>query len=68
MNQQLGIPRFSRRQKPKRTREAVPSSGQLAERFFELQRLRQKVREAESGQKSRPAGSTYFHGTCLSSV
>ena len=51
MNQQLGIPRFSRRQKPKKTREAVPSSGQLAERFFELQRLRQKVREAKSGQK-----------------
>lgn len=51
MNQQLGPPRSSRRQKPKEIREPVSSPGQLAERFFELQRLRQKVREAESGQK-----------------
>jgi hypothetical protein len=50
MNQQFGIPPSSRRQKSKKARETVPSLGQLAERFSELQRLRQKVREAESGQ------------------
>jgi hypothetical protein len=44
-------PKSSQRQKPKKSANPVPSCRQLAERFLQLQRLRQKVRAVESGQK-----------------
>jgi hypothetical protein len=53
MSQQLSPhPKSSRSQKLKKRANSLPSCRQLADRFVELQRLRQEVRAAESGQKA----------------
>jgi hypothetical protein len=43
----------SLRPKLKKKAKPVPSYGQLAEHFIQLQQLRQKVQAAESEQKAR---------------
>jgi hypothetical protein len=53
MSQQLSPrPKSPRRQKLKKRANSLPSCRQLADRFVELQRLRQEVRAAESGQRA----------------
>jgi len=53
MGQEINSAKSLRKKKTKTTCPP-PSCRQLAERFIELQRLRQKVRAAESGRKRRP--------------
>jgi hypothetical protein len=49
MTLRLAIKNFSKRQKRKRITGAVPSCSELAERFHQVQLLRNMVRAAEGG-------------------
>jgi hypothetical protein len=56
MGKQLDLPKTLRKQKPRKDAAKVPSVRNLAQRFVQLQRLRQKVHAAEKGQAAgRPA-------------
>ncbi len=52
MKRRLDTPQSLRRERLNKDERLVPSPKQLADRFFELQRLRQQVREAEARQKA----------------
>jgi hypothetical protein len=58
MGQRFDFPKFSRAKGTKHTSPA-PSCRQLAERFVQLQRLRQEVRAAESEQKQGQTNGSF---------
>jgi hypothetical protein len=56
MGKQLDLPNTLRKQKLRKNVAKVPSVRYLAQRFVQLQRLRQQVHAAEKGQAAgRPA-------------
>jgi hypothetical protein len=50
MGKQLDLPKTLRKQKLRKNAAKVPSVRYLAQRFVQLQRLRQQVHAAEKGQ------------------